>query len=398
VAVPCHRGVGGELVVSIYRPAYCNRYEPMRALDFAPGTDVVAKVDRYLTDVAENIEGNLHRVFYPSDDTRYFDWPNQGFSGGGQYADPWRYWLDENDIVCMNSLVSGGVTITLDQVFLRPWDNPRKGRPYFTAVELDRATNAQFGNNSQTPQYNIAMGATWGYGADADPAGLLAADVGLDDSTVTVTDGSKAGPGDLVVLGYGRGTAPFPGTEPHAGAIQPYLGERVLITDVAAVATGLTQDGSGVTEADTSDQALQWTGTGQLNAGEVITIDSEDMLVEKVIGGVATVRRAYAGSTLASHSGAVIYAWRQWEVLRAQLGTTAGSYSSGAAVVRHRVPSLVRGLAIAEVENQLLQEGSGYARTVGSGESAMPAPGAGLADKWAEARTRHGRKLRQRTV
>lgn len=384
--------------MTIYRVAYCNRYEPMRALDFALGIDIVAAVDRALTDVAENIEGHLHRVFYPSDDTRYFDWPTQGMSGGGQYADPWRYWLDENDIACMTSLVTGGVTITLDQVFLRPWDNPVKGRPYYTAIELDRSYNNQFGGNSQTPQYSIAMGGTWGYGADADPAGALAAAVESADATVTVTDGSKAGPGDLLVLGYGRGTAPFPSSAPHAGAIAPFTGERVLITDVAAIATGLTQSGSGVTTADESDNQLTTTGTGSLNAGEIITLDSEDMLVEKVIGSVATVRRAFSGSVLAGHSAAAVYAWRQYSVLRGELGTTASSYESGAAVNRHRVPSLVRGLAIAEVENQLLQEGSGYARTVGAGDAARPAPGAGLADKWAEARTRHGRKARQRTV
>jgi hypothetical protein len=386
--------------VSIYinRPAYCNRYEAQRSLDFVPGVDVNAKIDRALIGTAENIDGHMHRVFFPSDDTRFFDWPTQGGTGGGQYADPWRLWLDDNDLVCLNSLVAGGVNLTLDTLFVAPWDNPRKGKPYYTRIEIDRSTNAQFGNNAQTPQYSIAAAATWGHGADADLAGTLAADVGSTDTTVTVSDGSTAGPGDLIVLGYGRGTAPFPALAPHAGAIQPYLGERVLVTDVSATATGLTQAGSGVTTAEDNDQALQWTGTGALNAGEVIVLDQEQMLVLGVVNGVATVRRAFGGTTLAGHSGAAVWAFRQLSVLRAQLGTTASSFESGAAVYRHRVPQLIRDLSIAEIENQLLQEGSGYARTVGSGESAHPAPGAGLADKWDEATTRHGRKARQRTV
>jgi len=174
----------------------------------------------------------------------------------------------------------------------------------------------------------------------------------------------------------------------------------VLITDATPVETGLTQSGSGVTTADDSDQALAWTGSGSMNAGEVITLDSEDMLVEKITGSTATVRRAFNGTTLASHDGAAVWAMRQWSVLRAQLGTTAGSYDAAAAVSRHRVPQLVRDLSIAEVSNQLLQEGSGYARTVGSGENQAPAPGIALVDKWAECRTRHGRggKARQRAV
>ena len=46
----------------------------------------------------------------------------------------------------------------------------------------------------------------------------------------------------------------------------------------------------------------------------------------------------------------------------------------------------------------MLQEGSGYARTVGQGETAMPAPGIGLAEKWDEARTTYGRKARMATI
>lgn len=384
--------------IYIYRPGYSNRYEAQRSLDFPPGVDVNARIDRATISAAENIDGQLKRVFFPSDDTRYFDWPNQGGTGGGQYANPWNLRLNDNDLVCLATLVAGGVTITLDQVFMMEWSNPVKGIPCFPGISLDRSTSATFGGNAQTPQYSIAAGATWGYGADADLAGTLAASVGSGDATVTVSDGSTAGPGDLIVLGYGRGTAPFPSSAPHAGAIRPYLGERVLITDVSAVASGLTQVAAGVTTAEDNDQALQWTGTGALNAGEVILLDQEQMLVEQVVNGVAAVRRAYGGTTLAEHSGAVIYAYRQFSVLRAQLGTTAASYSSGANVYRHRVPQLVRDLSIAEVENQLLQEGSGYARTVGSGESAHPAPGAGLADKWDEAKTRHGRKGRHRGV
>lgn len=384
----------------IVRPAYCNRFEAQRSLDFAPGGDAAAVIDRALISVAETIEGapGIQRVFYPSDDTRYFDWPNQGGTQGGQYADPWRWWADDNDLVCLTELVSGGVTLPLDQVFLAPWDNPRKGRPYFSRIELDRAFNVQFGNNAQTPQNAIAITGTWGYGADADPAATLAAAVVAADTTITVTDGSSAGPGDLVVLGYGRGDAPFPASAPHAGAIAPYLGERVVITDASPAATGLTQAGSGVTTAEDNDQALQWTGTGALNAGEVITLDQEDMLVERVTGSVATVRRAFNGTTLAEHSGAAIWAMRQWSVLRGQLGTTAADYESGETVSRHRVPQLIRDLAIAGCENRLLQEGSGYARTVGSGDSARPAPGGGLASLWDDVRARHGRKARQRAV
>jgi len=388
--------------MTIWQMCYSNRYEAQRGVGFHPGVDANTAIDRALMTAKETIEGGLKRRFYPSDDTRFWDWPPQGGSGpsGGTPADPWRLPLDDNDLVCLTAMVAGGLTIGLDQLFPYPWSNPAKGRPYFTALEIDRSTSASFGNYQQTPQQSLAATATWGYGADADPVSQLAADVGTSDTTITVTDGSQAGPGDLIVLGFARGSAPFPGSAPHAGAIAPYLGERVVIADATPVSTGLTQSGSGVTTAEDSDQALTWTGTGSLTAGEVITLDQEDMFIEKVLGGSATVRRAFNGTTLASHSSAAIWAMRQWTVIRAQLGTTPGTYSAAAQVCRHRVPQLIRDLSGAEVTNQLLQEGSGYARMVGSGENAAPAPGIALVDKWAEARQAHGRagKARQRAV
>jgi hypothetical protein len=58
----------------------------------------------------------------------------------------------------------------------------------------------------------------------------------------------------------------------------------------------------------------------------------------------------------------------------------------------------VRDLAIAEAVNQVLQETSGYSRTVGAGEMAMPASGIALADLWDEAETEYGRKAPVRVI
>ena len=390
--------MGGGLGMTISRPLYCNRTDVQRSIDFKDGLEVFTALDRAMSSAADNIDGHMHRVFFVSDDTRFFDWPSQGGSGGGQYAEPWRLWLNENDLVVMTSLVSGGVTIPLNAVYLEPVNNPAKLRPFYTYIELDRAQSYAFGNNAQSPQHSIAITGTWGYGAAADLAGTLAANVMTSDTTITTSDGSKIGPGDLMVLGYGQSTAPYPSAAGYAGSIGAYTGERILVTDVSTVTTGLTQSGSGVTTASASDQALTTTGSGSLNAGEVIVLDQEDMLVEQIVGSVVTVRRAWNGTTLSAHSGATVYAFRTFSVARGQLGTTATGYSSGANVYKHRVPPLIHDLAIAEAAGQVLQEGSGYARTVGSGESAHPAPGIALADKWDECHTRHGRKSRHRGV
>lgn len=377
--------------VAVTTPCYCNRDDVARALDFKPSQLVISRIDRAMQSAARNIEGHLKRKFYPQDRTLFFDWPNY------QYADPWRLWLNQQDILAMTSLQSPlGTPIPLNQVFLEPV-NKEAWEPY-TSIQLDRSSNAAWGT-APTPQHSIVAAGTWGYTAEQDPAGTLAAAVATTTATtITVSDASLCGVGDLLILDPGRGAAPFPSALGYAGAIQPYTGERVLITDRAAVDTGQAQIGSGCSTALDSDQALLVADGTKIHPGEVLLLDQERMFVEEVNGNAVTVERAWDGTTLETHTGADILAYRLLTVIRGYLGTAAATHAQGAAVARHRVPSLVRDLAIAESEDRILQEPSGYARMAGSGDAARPAPGAGLADLWDEAMTVHGRKDRIRAI
>lgn len=315
-----------------------------------------------------------------------------------QRADPWRLWLDQHDLLCLTSFSSGGVDIPLGNVFLRP-ANPRPGFP-FTSIELDRSSGSTFGGNAATPQNNIKAVSTWGFTGDADPAGTLAADITTaGQSVITVSDASQMGVGDLLIIDYSRGTPADPSdTQGHASSIAPYLGERVLVSDRSAASTGLTQSGPGCTEISNADSTLTTTGSGALHQGEVLLLDSEQMLVLSVVSGVATVQREFNGTALQAHSSATVYAYRSLSVLRGFLGTAAQTWATGTAVFRHRFPSLIRALNIAESSNRLLQETSGYARTVGGADAAIPAPGVALADLWDEAVTAFGRKVRSRVI
>jgi hypothetical protein len=375
---------------------YCSRDDAQRSMDLKDGVIDNDKLDRGLRSVSENIEAQAKRLFYPNDTTRWWDWPNQGGSGGGQYATPWTLRFDQYDCVVLTELVSGGVTIPLNAVFLEPV-NKRPDFPY-TYLELDRSQSYSFGNNGQTPQHNIMGVGTWGFTAAADPVTALAANVGSTDTTVSIANGAELGAGDLMILGYGQGEAPYPTAYGYAGAVAPYVGERIVVTGKTALATGLTQSGGGCTAASDADVALTTTGSGSLNAGEVLLLDQEQMLIEQTSAGIATVVRAWNGTALATHSAATVYAYRLLSVNRAQLGTTASTYSSGAGVFKHRVPGLVRDLCVAETVNRVLQESSGYSRTVGSGDAAMPASGVALADLWDEVMTAYGRRARQRAV
>jgi hypothetical protein len=85
-------------------------------------------------------------------------------------------------------------------------------------------------------------------------------------------------------------------------------------------------------------------------------------------------------------------------VTRGQLGTTAATHSSSAAVARHVVPGLVQELAVAEALNTLLQKQSGYGRVIGSGDNEREASGRGLRQIREDAYTAFGRKPRKAAV
>jgi hypothetical protein len=379
--------------MTVTTPAYCSRTDVQRAMDIKDTVLNITRVDEAIQGTARDIEANLHRLFYPWDGTKWFDWPNY------QYAYPWRQWMDRNDILCLSALSSGSVSIALNQCFLRP-TNRLPGFPY-TSIELDRSTSAAFGGTAQTPQNSIMAEATWGFTADAAQAGTatLAGSLTTSTNPVVVTDSSQISAGDLLIIGYSRGTPPFPDdTLGHAGLIAPYQGERILVQDVSFADTGQQQTGGGCTAASSADNQLTVGDGADLNAGETLLLDAERMFVEQVNGNIATVVRAWDGTLLATHSGAEVYALRSLTVERGALGTTAQVWDEDTAVYKHRYPSPVRELGIALSLDTVLQQTSGYARTVPAGDTSVPAPGIGLAAAWGRAATYAARKARTRVI
>lgn len=352
-------------------PSYCTREQVKRALDVKETARSDWQIDRAIQSASRDIESQMNRVFYPTDATKRFDWPNF------QYAYPWRLWLDQWELAAIpTSVTSGGTSIPLSACNFEPVNS---GPPY-TSLDLRRDQSYSFGVGS-TPQRDVAITGTWaGCAADTDPAGQLAAAVSSTTATsVSVSDGSVVGVGDLLIVDT----------------------ERMLVSNRVSSDTGQTLL-SGFTTASPSDVAGAVADGTQLHVNEVIQVDSERMLIVDVTGNVATVKRAWDGTVLATHStGAHIYAFRTLTVLRGQLGTTAATHSSAAAASIHRVPALVKDLAVAEAENRVLQETAGYARTMpsSSGNSkSIAASTAALDDLRDRVYTAHGRKARQRTV
>lgn len=347
--------------------AYCTREDVKRATDIKEAARVNWQIDRAIQSAARNIEGHLHRVFYPIDATRYFDWPNF------QYAYPWRLWLDQYELAAIPTQVTtGGQSIPLSACNFEPVNEG----PPFKYLELRRDLPYSFGVG-QTPQRDIAITGTWGFWLAMDPAGTLAAQItSTSATTAIVSDGSLVGVGQILIVDS----------------------ERMLISDRSSNDTGQTNL-SGATTANVADNAIGVTDGTQIHVDEVVQIDSERMLVVDVTGNTVTVKRAWDGTVLTTHATAArIFAFRTLTVMRGQFGTAAATHLNAAPASVWRIPSLIRDLGIAEASQRVIQEIGGYSDPQGEGATAVHGLGTALADLWDEAETVFGRKARQRAI
>jgi hypothetical protein len=339
-------------------------------LDYKQTARNNVQLDRAIEAASRTIDGLMHRVFYPTDTTHFWDWPSF------QYAYPWRIWFDEAELadVTVNVPVatSGGHVINNANIF---WGHPQYTPP-FTYMELNRSSSESFGRGN-TPQRDVAITGTYGFGIDTRPGGTLA--VALTDTTgtaATVTNGAAIGVGDLLLIGT----------------------ERLLVTERANVTSGQTQQGAGVGTVLTSDNILAVTDGTKFFVNEVVTLDGERMLVVDVTGNNLTVKRAWDGTVLSAHTGSTVFVSRLLTVTRGAQGTVAATHLIASTVNVHAVPSLIRQLAVGEATVELAMEQGAYATVQGSGPSKKGNIGMGLDRLREQAFTLYGRKARKRTV
>lgn len=338
---------------------YVTREEAKSAMDATETARNNDQIDRAIEAASRAVEGQTLRKFYPLLAIRTFDWPQP-------YAQAWRLWLDENDLIAVTVLSGGGTTIAPGDYLLRPGSGP----PY-TCIEIIRTSGATFGGGS-TPQGAISITGLWGYGNDEVAAGALAEDLDASETAVDITDSAAVGVGSILRVDS----------------------ERMTVTHKNMLTTGqtgtLTKDNAATTLA-VSDGSLFF-------AGEVLLLDSERVLIEDIAGNNLVVKRAWDGSVIAAHTGATIYARRRLTVVRGALGTTAATHTTATALVKHQPPGQIKALCLAEAINQVQQENSGYARVIGQGEYAREHGTKGLKDLRAEVSENFLRRPRLGTV
>jgi hypothetical protein len=355
--------------MTVTRPCYASREDVKQALDVKQTARSDRQIDRAISSASDDVDGLMHRVFYPTVGTVYFDWPNF------QSAYPWRIWFDASELadttVNVPVVTSGGNVIDNADIF---WGHPQYAPPY-TYLELNRASSASFGQGS-TPQRDVALTGTFGYWTRTRTGGALAAAVTDTTGTaVTGTDSSSVGVGDVILVDT----------------------ERMTVTGKNMVTTAQTQL-SGLTTALASDVSLGVTDGTKYTVNETLLLDSERLLIVDIAGNTLTVKRAWDGSVLSAHSGATVYAPRQFTVVRGDLGTTAATHTLAAVVSVNLVPARIRDLALATAIVQLTQEPGAYASSQGSGDNKVTGIGTGLDDLRASAYRDYGRQARRRVV
>lgn len=344
------------------RVCYTTREDVKSAMDSAETARNNAQIDRAIAAASEGIDDRCRRRFFPTIDTVEFDWPDD------QSPTSYRLWLNQHELISATTVTSGGETISSSDYTLYP-----AGGPPFTRLEILLSSSAAFGGGS-THQKDISITGVFGYRADTAPAGLLAEALDSSETSVDVTDSSVIGVGQLIKVDS----------------------ERMQVTGKTMLATGQTLQ-APMTQADNNTGCVVTNG-GAFAVGETILLDTEKMLIEEIAGNTLIVRRSWDGTNLAAHTAPTIYAPRTLIVERGVLGTTAAEHETATAITKHVPPYLVRDLCIAEALNTLYQESSGYARSVGKGESAREMYARGLRDLRTQVDESLARRTRIRVV
>lgn len=338
---------------------YVTREMVQDALSSISTARLDARIDQAALAASRDLEGLLHRVFYPWTGTRYFDQPDGA-----------TLWLYEHELAeAPTAIVSGTTAMTTDDYFLQPQSGP----PY-RWIDVNYG-GANSWSSDSTPQNAVAITGTFNYPATVKPATALAAGVNASVTTLTLGTAQGVGTGSLILIDS----------------------ERMLVSRLASASTGTTL--AGDLAANKGLTAVPVASSAAIGVGERILIDSEAMAVEDIAGNTLIVERAARGTVLGAHTtGATVYAPRSATVTRGILGTTAAAHDNAALVSTITAPSLIQELALALTINNVQQSLGAYTRPRGSGDNRSDAPGRGVAEIFEDAYTRYGRKSRSRAV
>lgn len=316
--------------------------EAVKALLGISGTREDALIDRELMAASADIEMMLGRQFIPETAIKYFRWPDPRYPVYGRILK-----FRGQDLLAATLVTSAGTTIASGDYFLEPVNS---GPPY-DRIEIDESSSLSW-SIGDTPQRSIAITGRWGFTEQTKAAGTLRSGAGINSSVTTmlVSDGSLIGVGDTCLIGT----------------------EQVFVSGKTNAAEENADLLNGALTADTSETSVTVDSGSRYNAGEMIQVESERMLVRSISGNVLTVDRAYDGTVIAAHANdTAVHVFRTLTIVRGVNGTTAASAALAAAISVFVPPADVRQLCEAMAEASLRQGQSGWTGQISGGEAAI---------------------------
>lgn len=354
-----------------YGTWYCTRESVKSALDEFETARSNAQIDDAIEQGARDVEGLTHRdTFAPTLATHRYDYPSRT----GR-PPTWRLWLVPHSLVSLTTLTSegGATTLTSGQYTLYPEDGP----PY-NRIEIDLSGSGAFGAGD-TFQKAIAATGLWAHAKDKRRSvGSLSSNLAASTSATASLAWTTArfGVGDILIIDS----------------------ERMIIRERNFVDSG--QNLADSLDASDADTAVGVSDGTAYAVEEIIQVGTESMRVVSITGNTLTVKRAWDGSQLAAHStNADVYALTGVELDRAQCGTTLAAHLSGATVERWIPPGIITTLNRAYALNTLLQERTGWNRTMQAGqETQVEFTGKGIAKLERDVLQLYGQQARTRAI
>lgn len=329
---------------------YTTREEIKRAVSIS-GSAENGRIDRSIESASRAIDRLTHRRFIPITQTRLYRWPNRLGSGD-------VLWLDQDLLSTAPTIKTKAqdtspTTLGSTDYFLEP----KNYYPPFNRVEINRESAAAF-ESGDTPQRSISIAGDWGYSQELLTITTLASSLSSVGTTAKVADGSKVGVGHTLKVGT----------------------ERIFVTD-RPLSSAISRTLSAALNANKNTVTLSLSTGTAIYAGEVIQIETEDMLVREARGNAPVVERGWDGTALSTHSsGSTLKAYRRLTVERGVNGSAAAAHSTGSTVKVYEPPFDVQQLCVAEVVAAISQERSAWGRVEGQGDGARELSGRALGD------------------
>lgn len=305
------------------------------------GAEVDALIDSYIESASEAVENLLGRRFIPLTATKLYPWPQ--YAGNSLIV-----YLDE-DLLAVTELLAKAQDTTPTEIVAADYFKEPVNNPPYQRIEIDRSSSAAF-EAGDTSQRSISVAGRWGYSEDTKAAGTLVSGTAASTTATALawSDASLVDVGDTLLV----------------ESEQMFVSGKTLL-DTAT-------NTNGVLTANVAETSVTVVDGTAIKAGEVITINSERMLVESIAGNVATVRREYDGSVLAAHDDAQdIYAPRTLTVVRAVNGTTGAVHANTTAATKYAPPADVVNYVRAVAINNHKQGSSGWVGQIGGGEGTV---------------------------